>query len=119
MFHLPYAFKKTKASNANSDRLKAFLLLFINQKPAQHTKQYNNKVDVTVAAILSHKAYGRLLKNKIILFISNISHQVNLPIQKPTFGIHAKATKNNSTNKIIVDRGTVRRLVNKKIVGNW
>ena len=68
-------YEKLKASNENKDNRSAFLLLFNNQKPALHTKQYSNTVDVTEAGILSHKAYGRPLKNKIISFISQIQWQ--------------------------------------------
>ncbi len=69
--------------------------------------------------IPSHTENERLLNHKIILFIRNISHQVSLPTYKPTKGIHAKETKNISTNNMRLENGTNKILVNKNNVGNW
>ena len=85
----------------------------------QIINEYKIIVDATVAEILSHKANGKLLNHKIILFIAHTSHHVSLPISAPKNRTHANTIKNISTNKINVDKGTMMILVIKNTVGNW
>ena len=109
---------KTKHNNVSKENFKYSFFFFISQMQQVTTTTYNNKVVKILASKLSQTANGKSFTNKIILFINQTNHCVNLPSQVPMKGIQLREIIAISRYKIRLDKGTAMILVRINKLGN-